>query len=230
MVPSTPQLVFDRWQRPLVDAEQLQQLVIPAATVDVEQHCARSVGRVGRELAGQLEDQPCVDRSEHRARLPQPVHVVQQPLDLCAGEIRIEHQPRPLAHQRLVTLIPQLGAASRGASVLPHDCPVKRLPGLTVPHAHGLALVGDAERLELTRLDACIVERLTRHRARDLPDLARIVLDPARAGEVLLELPVGAPDQLRLLVEREAGRAGRALVDREDHGGNLSGGENRAAV
>jgi hypothetical protein len=43
------------------------------------------------------------------------------------------------------------------------------------------------------------------------------VLDPPGPGEVLLELAVCPPDQLGPLVEHQAGRAGRALIDREDH-------------
>jgi acetyl-CoA carboxylase biotin carboxyl carrier protein len=44
------------------------------------------------------------------------------------------------------------------------------------------------------------------------------VLDPAGPREVLGELGVRAPDELGLAVEDEAGGAGGALVDGEDHG------------
>jgi hypothetical protein len=47
------------------------------------------------------------------------------------------------------------------------------------------------------------------------------VLDPPRPREVLLKFPLGASDQLGLLVEHKARRDARALVDREDHAGNL---------
>ena len=61
------------------------------------------------------------------------------------------------------------------------------------------------------------VQRLARDRAGDVPDLGRIVLDPAGLREVLLELAVGAADQLRIRIEDEAGGAGGPLVDRQDH-------------
>ena len=43
-----------------------------------------------------------------------------------------------------------------------------------------------------------------------------IVLHPSRAREVLGELAVAAAPDLRLLVQDEDGRAGGALVDRDD--------------
>src|SRR5207247_1626392 len=50
-----------------------------------------------------------------------------------------------------------------------------------------------------------------------LPDLIRVVLDPARPREVLVELAVGAPDDSSIAVEDQAGRPRGALVDRQDH-------------
>jgi hypothetical protein len=44
------------------------------------------------------------------------------------------------------------------------------------------------------------------------------VLAPPRRREMLVELTVRAADELGLIVEDEASRTGRALVDREDHG------------
>ena len=49
------------------------------------------------------------------------------------------------------------------------------------------------------------------------PDLLRVVLDPAGHREVLGDLAVAAAERSQLLVDDEARRAGRALVDREDH-------------
>src|SRR5690349_23388214 len=42
-----------------------------------------------------------------------------------------------------------------------------------------------------------VADRLARDRLGHLPDLVRVVLDPARLGEVLLELAVGAAGDLR---------------------------------
>ena len=91
--------------------------------------------------------------------------------------------------------------------------PVSRVPG-----DDGLALVGDPDRVEVGALDPGVGDRLRGDPPRHLPDLGRVVLDPAGAREVLLELAVGAAGDPALAVEDEAGGAGRPLVDREDHG------------
>ena len=55
-----------------------------------------------------------------------------------------------------------------------------------------------------------------------LPDLGGVVLDPARAGEVLGQLPVGDVGDPGLLVDGEGAHAGRARIDGDDdpgHGG-----------
>jgi hypothetical protein len=86
-----------------------------------------------------------------------------------------------------------------------------------VPDADRLALVGDPDRGQIPGTHPGILQRIAGERLGDRPDLARVVLDPAGLGEVLGELAVGAADRLGSLVEHEAGGAGRALVDREDH-------------
>ena len=173
-------------------------------------------------LAAELEAQPRVDRAEHGAplqgALSQAVDVFEQPRDLRGREVGVEHQARALSYQRLAPLGAQALAQRRGAPVLPHDRAVQRLSAGGIPHAHGLALVGDPDRLELARAHARIGERLARDRPRHLPDLARVVLHPSRSGEVLGELAVCASDRLGALVEDEARRSGGALVDRQDHG------------
>ena len=81
-------------------------------------------------------------RSARRARA---AHVVQQPRDLGAAEVGIDHQAGALAHQALGAHLLQLGALRRGTPVLPDDGVVDRLAGLPVPDDGGLALVGDAD-------------------------------------------------------------------------------------
>ena len=117
--------------------------------------------------------------------LAQALDVLEQPLDLGGGEVGVEHEARARAHQRLVPCGPQLLAARGRAAVLPDDRVVQRLPGGRVPDAHGLALVGDADRRELAPAHAGVGERLAGDRLRDLPDLSGVVLDPAGPGEVL---------------------------------------------
>ncbi len=96
-------------------------------------------------LAGELEDQPRVDRAEHcrageRAGA-QPRNVLEQPLDLGRGEIGVEHQPGARTHEPFVPGGAQLLTARGRAPVLPDNRAVQRLAAYGVPHAHGLALV-----------------------------------------------------------------------------------------
>ena len=112
----------------------------------------------------------------------------------------------------------QLVAARRGAPVLPDERVVDRLAGVRVPGDDGLALVGDPDRVEAPGVGPGVGERVRRDPPGDVPDLVRVVLDPARAREVLAELAVGASPDPAVAVEDQAGRPRRSLVDSEDHG------------
>jgi hypothetical protein len=120
--------------------------------------------------------------------------VPDQPLDLRAGEVGVEHQAGAVADELLPTLLLELGAALGGAAVLPDDRGCQRLTRRAVPGDDGLALVGDADGLRLAA--ACVVDRLLGDRDRHVPGLRRVVLHPARLREVLLELAVGAAGDL----------------------------------
>ena len=165
---------------------------------------------------GQLEEEPGVDRAEDRA--VRPLGVAQQPLDLGPGEIGVDGEAGPLPHQPLLPGHPQLVAARRGAAVLPDEGPVHRLPGGRVPGDHRLALVGDSDPVQGGALDAGGGDRLGGDAPGRLPDLVCVVLDPAGPRKVLPELRVGAAGDTPAVVEDDAGRPRRPLVDGEDHG------------
>jgi len=115
-----------------------------------------------------------------------------------------------------VTSGAQLRAAISGATILPNKRPVEGLAASPIPGDDRLALVGDPDRVEVPALDTGIDDRLSRYPPGDVPDFSRVVLDPAGAREMLLELGVGTADDATLCVEDEAGGARRPLVDRED--------------
>jgi hypothetical protein len=161
-------------------------------------------------------DEPRVDRSEGGARRVHPAFL-DQPLDLRAGEVGVEHEAGVLADELFVALVLQLLAAVGGPAVLPDDRVVQRLAGVPVPGDDRLTLIGDADGLEVLALRAGVVYRFLRDGFGDIPDLAGVVLHPAGLREVLFELAVGAAGDLAVLVEDHAGRAGRALIDGEDH-------------
>jgi hypothetical protein len=93
-----------------------------------------------------------------------------------------------------------------------------RPPRGPLPDDGGLALVRDADRGELSRADGCVGERLGRRLLDARPDLLGIVLDPSRPRERLPDLAVSAPYRPEPVVDDEAGRTRRPLVDREDQG------------
>jgi hypothetical protein len=95
---------------------------------------------------------------------------------------------------------------------------VQRPARLAVPGDRRLALVGDADAGEVLPAHTGVGERGVRDATRDVPDLLSVVLDSAGAREVLPELGVRAPARASLGIEHEARRAGRALVDPDDHG------------
>src|SRR6185295_13578617 len=169
-----------------------------------------------------------VDRAERQLAAlgawPRAGHVVEQPGDLGAAEVRIDDQAGALAYQALGADLLQLLALRRGAPVLPDDRVVDRLAGLPVPDDGGLALVGDADRDQVLERDGGVADRFARHFALRGEDLLRVVLDPARLRKDLRELALR--DRLRhaFLVEEDGARAGRSLVEREDvtHGERAS--------
>jgi hypothetical protein len=94
-----------------------------------------------------------------------------QPLDLRAGEVRVEHEAGALADERLV---PASRSSSQRAAVRRSCQTIARWSGspVAVPGDDRLALVRDADRRRGRRPSTRRVERLARDRARDLPDLA----------------------------------------------------------
>ena len=112
---------------------------------------------------------------------------VEQPRHLGGREVRVEHQPGALAHERQMAGGGQLVAALRRAAVLPHDGAVQRPPGAPVPSHHRLALVGDADGGDRPVQLGDYGRQRGPH---GVGDVVGVVLDPARLREVLRELPV----------------------------------------
>ena len=147
------------------DVEQLKQFGIPAQVVDIIEHRAAGVGLVGDVdvAVGQLPDEPGVDRAEEQLAFLRPLaragHVVEQPLDLRTGKIRIRHEPRLgadlVAPARFDDAVDDVG----GAAALPDDGVGDRLAGLLVPDHGRLALVGDADGGNVCGRDAELAHR-----------------------------------------------------------------------
>ena len=137
----------------------------------------------------------------------------QDPLELRGREVRVGHEPCSLANQ----LARQLSTAVGGAPVLPDDRVLQRAPRRPLPDDGRLPLIRDADRPQLARWDARLRERVTGRREQALRDLLGIVLDPARLREVLADLAIATADRPKLVVDDEARRACRPLVDGQQH-------------
>ena len=138
----------------------------------------------------------------------------EQPLELRGGEVGIgdEACSGPHAARR---------AASRQRSAVRRSCqtiagatgvPVARSQRIVVSRWFVIPIAASSDgRIPAAR------DRLLGRAEHGLPELLGIVLDPARLRVVLRELAVAAAAHAELAVDGETRRAGRPLVDREDH-------------
>ncbi|MNF54695.1 hypothetical protein D3C84_361310 [compost metagenome] len=190
--------------------------------MDVEEHGARGVGVVGDVglAAGEFPDQPAVDGAEQQlattGAFPAAVDIVQDPLELGAGEIRVGDQPRGLADVILQAVAFELFADFRAAPALPDDGVVDRPAAEFVPDHGGLALVGDADGRHLVMVQAGLCQCLDHGRALGGKDFHGVVLDPPCLGVVLGELTLRGADNVGIAIENDGPRTGRALVQGND--------------
>ena len=202
--------------------KQCQQLRVPLQGMDIEQQGARRIAGIRHmaSAAGQVPHQPTVDGAKRQlAALGAGAcarHVVQQPLQLGAGEIRIENQPGLALNDCRVTLGAQDITPGCGAPVLPDDRIGQRLPGLAIPQHGGFALVCDTHSAHLGGADTGVLERGTRHGQLRAPDFSGIVLDPARLRKDLAKFLLRHSRTVAAVVEQDGAGAGGALVKRED--------------
>src|SRR5205823_6632265 len=165
--------------------------------------------------AGELPDHPRVDVPEqHLAALglaTNAVDVVEDPLDLRAGEVGRDREPRLGPEPVLASIGAELVADLVRARVLPDDCVEDGPTARALPDDRRLALVRDADAGDVARVD--LVEPGPDHLLRPLPDLHRVVLDPARLRVDLLVLLLVDRDNLPAVVEDHEAGACSALVD-----------------
>ena len=146
--------------------------------------------------------------------------MAEEPGRLGGAEIRIEHETRRGAHQGEMARLGELGAQGGGAAVLPDDGAVQRPSRRAVEGHEGLALVGDADGGHRVAPLGQTGAELGQGGADGVPDVVGVVLDPAGAGEVLGQLPVGDVADPGLLVDGEGAHAGRARIDGDDDPGH----------
>src|SRR5438094_5574041 len=177
--------------------------------MDVEDERSRRVGEVGhvRAAAGELPEERVVDRAAHElaglGTLLRTSDLIEDPTDLGPGEVRVDHQAGALAHQLLVTVGAQSLADGRACPALPDDRGMDRTARRTLPHDSRLALVRNADRGDLARIESRTREGFAPGRDGRREDLLGIVLDVSRRGIELPYLAVGASPDGAGLVEHD---------------------------
>jgi hypothetical protein len=203
-------------------AEDAEDLLVPLQGLEVHEQGARRVGDIGGVhaalgAAGEVPENPGVGRAEQQVAgirlLAGALDVLEDPDDLGSREVGGERE----SDLGLEPLDASVGRETVDdvlrAGVLPDDGVVDGLAGVLVPHHRGLALVGDAHRLDVVTGDVGLRQRLSDDLARVAPDLLGVVLDPARLRQDLVVLHLSRRDDPALVVEDDRPRARRALVD-----------------
>ena len=174
-------------QHPQRYVQQPANLGIPFLRADIEQHRPRCIRRIRRvnPPPRQPPDQERVHRPERQPpRLRQgarPRGRIQQILDLRPRKIRVQQQAGLGRNHRLQPALFQPGAHRRRPPVLPDNRVVNRLAGRLVPDQHRLALIGDPDTGQIARPETSFGHRLPHRCQHRLPQVRRIMLDPARA-------------------------------------------------
>ncbi len=221
--PTTPQLSTTAGMTARGMSQQLEQLVVPVPAPQVVEHGARRVGGVGhvQPSAAEHPDQPGVHRAEGELAASRPVrgsgHRLQDPAQLGRREVGIQEQARTRAHQRLEAIAAQLVTYARRSPVLPDDGRGDRARGGSLPHDGGLALVRDADGRDRSSRQAAETQRLHCRGALRLPDLQRVLLDPAGVREALPGLVLRAGQNATLSVDDQSSRARGALIQGEQY-------------
>ena len=196
------------------DAQLLEQGVVPAQLVDVEQHGAGGVGVVGDVLPRQPPDEPRLHRAEQQLPpfrpLPGAGDVIQDPADLGAGEIGVDEQSRGGDDALLQSLPLQLLAQLRRPTALPDDGVIHRLAGGLIPNNGGLPLVGDADAGDAALRQP--PDGLRRRQTLRVPDGHGVVLHPARLRIDLGKGVLGLGGDLPRPVKYDGTGAGSPLI------------------
>ena len=174
--------------------------------------------------AGELPDEPGLHGAEEQLSplgpLPGAGDVVQDPLELGAGEVGVHHQPGLPADGVGMAGGLELIAVAAGPAALPDDGVAHRLAGGLVPDDGGLPLVGDADGGDIGGGSADLAHGLHRDAQLGGPDLIGVVLHPAGFGKDLGKFLLGRAAHLPLLVKEDAAVAGGPGVKGHDVSGH----------
>ena len=170
--------------------------------------------------AGEIPDEPAIDCAEGQFTLigacACTFHVLKNPCNLCAGEIRINEQASLLADHIFSVVVGKLFAKRCTAAVLPDDGVVHRLTGLSIPDDGGLALICDADGDDIARTDAGLSKHLDSSSKLRSKDVEGVVLDPADTRINLLEFMLGYANDVAVVSEENRAGTGGSLVESQN--------------
>ncbi len=207
-------------------AQQLQEIVVPLAGVDVEQQRARGVGGVGRvhacrrSAATADSNRRCrtsVRRASARSRAPGTWSRIQA--TFVAGEIGIDDQAglrrNRAAHGRRAFSLAQISAVRRSCQTM------ARCTALPVARSH-TTVVSRWLVIPIAAMSFALSARLFQRLAADLdrrgPDVLRLVLDPARGRKMLREFLLRRGGDGNVAAEHDGARGRGALIDGQHKG------------
>ena len=204
------------------DAEQIEELFVPAEGVDVEQHRTGCVGDVGAmdAAAGELPNEPAVHGAEAQASLTGEVagvvDVLKDPADLGAAEVGVDEQAGLLAYLLREAEGLEGVAVLGGAAVLPDDGVIDGFAGLGVPDYGGFPLVGNTDGGELGRIYLVVLQDTEHHFALAFPYFFGVMFHPAGTREMLGKLFLAYGNGRAFVIkDNGAGTAG-SLIERKD--------------
>ena len=152
--------------------ERFAELGVPLQRMYIEEHRAGSVAVIGHmdAPAGQIPDKPCVHRAEEQlaalGALSRAGDVVEDPAQLCAGEIGVDQKAGLFADLLFPAIGAQLLAQRRRPAALPDDRVVHGAARFLFPDDRRLALVGDADGGDVRGGKAARAECLRQTRTR----------------------------------------------------------------
>ena len=200
------------------DMQRRAKLGVPLQCMYVEEHGARGVAVVGhvRPAAGQIPDEPCIHRAEKKlaplGAFSRAGNVIENPAQLCAGEVGVDQKPGLFADLLFPAVPPQLLAQRRRAAALPYDGVVYGATRLLFPDDRRFALVGDADGGDVRRREPARAERLRERFKLRIEDRHRIMLDPAGLRIDLGERVLRERNHAPVLVKNDGAGACRPLV------------------
>ena len=170
---------------------------------------------------GERPDEPRVDGAEGQLAgfgvFARAFHVVEDPLDLAGGEVGVGHEARLVGDDaRRLRIGRQLVDDGGRAAALPHDGVAHGPARLAVPHDGGLALVRDADAVDVLCAQVVRHQKLGERAQLRRQDVARVVLHPAGLGVDLRERVLHRIDDASVRVDEHGARRGGTLVERYD--------------